>query len=92
MTFAIDALGWIGVAALLSAYWLVSAQKTSGNSRTYQGLNLMGAALVLVNSLYHGAYPSVGVNAAWIVIGAYALAKHASHSTIRGQYPEAHRR
>ena len=92
MTFAIDVLGWIGVAALLSAYWLVSTQKTTGNSRAYQGLNLIGAALVLVNSLYYGAYPSVGVNAAWIVIGAYALAKHASRSTIRGRYPETHRR
>ena len=43
MTFAIDVLGWIGAAALLSAYWLVSAQKATGNSRTYQGMNLLGA-------------------------------------------------
>ena len=76
MTFAINVLGWIGVAALLSAYWLVSTQKATGNSRTYQGMNLLGATLVLVNSLYYGAYPSVGVNAAWIAIGAYTLAKH----------------
>ena len=52
MTFAINVLGWIGVAALLSAYWLVSTQKATGNSRTYQGMNLLGATLVLVNSLY----------------------------------------
>jgi hypothetical protein len=54
MTFAINVLGWIGVAVLLSAYWLVSTQKATGNSRTYQGLNLFGAALVLANSLYFG--------------------------------------
>ena len=52
MTFAINVLGWIGAAALLSAYWLVSTQKATGNSRTYQGMNLLGATLVLVNSLY----------------------------------------
>jgi len=57
-----------------SAYWLVSTQKAMGDSTTYQGMNLLGAILVLVNSWYYGAYPSVGVNAAWIAIGAYALA------------------
>ena len=73
MIFAINVLGWVGVVALLFAYWLVSTQKTMGDSRTYQGMNLLGAILVLVNSSYYGAYPSVGVNAAWIAIGAYAL-------------------
>ncbi len=92
MTLAINVLGWLGVAALLCAYWLVSTQKTMGDSRTYQGMNLLGATLVLANSLYYGAYPSVGVNAAWIAIGAYALAKHDSHAMIRGRYSEAHRR
>jgi hypothetical protein len=91
MTLVINVLGWIGVAALLLAYWFVSTQKATGNSRTYQALNLIGAALVLVNSLYYGAYPSVGVNAAWIVIGIYALAKHGSRSAIRGRYSEAQR-
>ena len=57
MTFAIDVLGWIGAAALLSAYWLVSTQKATGNSRTYQGMNLLGATLVLLNSLYYGVVP-----------------------------------
>jgi hypothetical protein len=75
MTVVIDVLGWIGAAALLAAYWLVSTEKATGNSRTYQGMNLAGAVLVLSNSLYHGALPSVGVNAIWIVIGAYAIAK-----------------
>jgi hypothetical protein len=54
-------------------------------------MNLFGAMLVLVNSLYYGACPSVGVNAAWIVIGAYALAKPVSHATIRGRYSEPDR-
>ena len=74
MTFAVNVLGWVGVVALLSAYWLVSTRKAIGDSTTYQGLNLLGAILVLLNSSYYGAYPSVGVNAAWIAIGAYALA------------------
>ena len=43
-------------------------------------MNLLGAIFVLANSLYYGAYPSVGVNAAWIAIGAYALATRVSHA------------
>ncbi len=76
MAFAVNVVGWVGVVALLAAYWLVSTQKARGDSATYQGMNLVGAVLVLVNSSYYGAYPSVGVNAAWIAIGVYPLAKH----------------
>jgi hypothetical protein len=83
MAFAINVSGWIGVAALLAAYWFVSMQKMTGDSRAFQGMNLVGAVLVLMNSLYYGAYPSVGVNAAWIAIGVYTLAKHVSPEKIR---------
>ena len=92
MTFAINLLGWTGAAALLTAYWLVSAQRVPGNSRTYQGMNLLGAALVLVNSLYYGAYPSVGVNAVWIAIGAYTLATHLYQALNPRTDSEPHRR
>ena len=74
MIIAINALGWIGAAALLLAYWLVSTRQAAGDSRMYQALNLLGSVLVLANSLYYGAYPSVAVNAVWIAIGLYALA------------------
>ena len=86
MTFAVNVLGWVGVVTLLAAYWLVSTQKATGDSRTYQAMNLFGAILVLVNSSYYGAYPSVGVNAAWIAIGAYTLAKYPP--TMRGRHYE----
>ncbi|HVQ42957.1 MAG TPA: hypothetical protein VMS54_12140 [Vicinamibacterales bacterium] len=88
MTIAVNVLGWAGVVALLSAYWLVSTQKTAGDSRMYQGMNLLGAILVLVNSSYYGAYPSVGVNAAWIAIGVYTLATR--RQTMRGRHAEPH--
>jgi hypothetical protein len=69
----IDLLGWIGAAALLSAYWLVSTRRADGAAMSYQALNLIGSVLVLLNSLYYGAYPSVTVNGVWIVIGVYAI-------------------
>ncbi len=69
----INYLGWLGAAALVAAYWLVSTRKTTGDATRYQVLNLIGSVLVLINSLYYGAYPSVAVNGVWVAIGVYAL-------------------
>lgn len=67
--------GWVGTAALLLAYGMVSTRRLAGDSVPYQALNLVGGALVLINSLYHGAMPSVAVNAFWIAIGIFALSR-----------------
>lgn len=74
-TLLIDLTGWIGVAALLIAYALVSMRKLEGDSLAYQALNVTGGALLIVNSFYYGAYPSVGVNIAWIGIALFTLAR-----------------
>ena len=73
MSVTIDYLGWLGAAALVTAYWLVSTRKTTGDAPRYQVLNLIGGLLVLINSLYYGAYPSVAVNGVWVAIGVYSL-------------------
>ena len=73
----VDILGWVGVAALLLAYGLVSAKKVPGDAPLYQILNLAGSGLLIVNSFYYGALPSVGVNVVWIVIAALTLASKA---------------
>jgi len=69
----IDILGWIGAILLLLAYALVSNRKLAGDSVRFQLLNLSGGLLLAANSAYHGALPSVAVNAVWIVIGLAAL-------------------
>ena len=74
-TLVVNILGWLGVAALLGAYALISAGKVKGDSVPYQLMNLGGSACVLLNSLRFGAYPSVGVNAVWMVIALLALLK-----------------
>lgn len=71
----LDVLGWIGVAALLLAYGLVSVRKLEGDSALFQLLNLAGSALLMANSFYYGAYPSVAVNVAWVGIGVFALGR-----------------
>ncbi len=71
--FLIDVAGWLGVVMVLAAYALVSARRIEGDALLYQALNIVGAALLIVNSFYYHAYPSVGVNIVWIGIGAYTL-------------------
>jgi hypothetical protein len=74
-TIFINIFGWSGVVALLAAYILVSTRKLEGDSIPYQALNLGGSALLIVNSFYFGALPSVGVNAVWICIAIFALVR-----------------
>jgi hypothetical protein len=69
----IDVTGWVGATALLAAYGLVSSKRLEGNSVRYQLLNLLGGGLLIVNSFYYGAYPSVGVNVVWIAIAIVTL-------------------
>jgi len=69
----IDIIGWIGAVALLAAYALISAERVKAQSWLYQGLNLAGAAGLIVNSTYYGAYPSTFVNVIWTGIAIAAL-------------------
>jgi hypothetical protein len=68
-----DLIGWTGAALVLLAYGLLSIRWMDGNSFSYQALNVTGAVLLVINSYYLGAYPSVGVNAAWVGIAALTL-------------------
>ena len=65
---------------LLLAYALVSNRKLAGDSVRFQLLNLSGGLLLAANSAYHGALPSVAVNAVWIVIGLAALLRARRHA------------
>ena len=71
----INLIGWAGVALLLFAYWLVSTKRVQGDSIKYQALNIIGALLLILNSFYFGAYPSVGVNIAWVGIAVFTITK-----------------
>jgi len=72
-SFFVNVIGWIGAALVLIAYGLLSIKWLAGNSYSYQALNVTGAILLVINSYYLGAYPSVGVNAAWVGIAALTL-------------------
>ena len=69
----IEAAGWIGAALILGSYILVSMGKLSGRSRTFQWMNVVGAAGFVLNSGWHGAIPSTALNALWLLVGLAAL-------------------
>ncbi|MBI2035581.1 MAG: hypothetical protein HYT12_02765 [Candidatus Liptonbacteria bacterium] len=65
--------GWVGVVAILGAYYLVSTDKISSQSTRYQAINFFGAIGIAWNSFNQGAWPSVAVNIIWSVIAIVAL-------------------
>lgn len=65
----IDTIGWIGSCILIIAYWMNSKGKIDAQSYIYQLLNVIGSLLLIVNTLFYGAYPSSAVNIIWVFIG-----------------------
>ena len=74
-TILIDIAGWLGVVLFLVAYALISTKKLEGDSVIYQTMNILGGVLLVTNSFYYHALPSVGVNVAWIGIAIFALTR-----------------
>ena len=73
--FVVEAVGWGGAALILLAYLLLSAGRVDGQSRLYQGMNVVGAAGFIVNGWAHQAIPSAVLNVIWMAIGLAALWK-----------------
>jgi len=73
--FLMDIVGWVGAAAVLAAYWMVSTGRVVGDSTIYQSLNMVGGVCLILNTLYYGAFPSSGVNVVWVGIALYSLSR-----------------
>lgn len=84
MELAVEAAGWGGALLILAAYLLLSMEKVTGQSRLYQGMNVVGAAGFVVNGWWHGAIPSASLNVIWMLIGAAALVRIARRRRTEG--------
>lgn len=71
----INIIGWLGSAAVILAYVLVSTNRLKGDSIAYQVLNLFGGTFLVINTIFWGAYPSTFVNLVWIGIAIFAIAR-----------------
>jgi cell shape-determining protein MreD len=68
----VEVVGWAGAVLILLAYLLLSAGKFTGQSLTYQAMNVLGAAGFVINGWWHRALPSAVLNILWLLIGAFA--------------------
>ena len=66
-------MGWLGAAALLGAYVLVSTGRLTGKSAWYNLINMAGGLLLAVGGWTKQAWPSVTLNLIWVVIGVRAI-------------------
>ena len=71
-------VGWIGAGLILAAYLLLSMGRLTGQSPTYQWMNVVGAAGFVVNGWWNEAFPSATLNVIWMGIGGFALWRIAS--------------
>jgi hypothetical protein len=69
----VEIAGWAGASLILGAYLLLSMQKVTGQSKLYQGMNIVGAAGFIVNGFWHGAIPSAVLNVIWMLIGVVTI-------------------
>ena len=73
LELAIEVAGWAGAVLILLAYLLLSMGRLTGQSATYQWMNVVGAAGFTINGWWHGALPSAALNVIWMLIGGVAL-------------------
>ncbi len=73
LPFAVEVLGWAGMALIIGAYFLVTVRRVDSDSRLYQWMNVAGALGLIVNGAWNHAYPSTVLNVIWAGIGFYAL-------------------
>jgi hypothetical protein len=69
---AVEVLGWAGAVLILLAYLLLSAGRLTGQSLTYQAMNVLGAVGFVINGWWHRALPSAVLNILWLGIGVFA--------------------
>ena len=69
----IDLVGWIGSVLVIVAYALNIYKKLDSGSLPYYFMNIVGSSCLIVNTVYHHAFPSTAVNIIWILIAIIAL-------------------
>lgn len=75
MNYFIEIIGWIGAVLIVGAYYLNINGKLKSTSVWYILSNLTGGVFFTINTLVHGAYPSMIVNIIWVIIAIVALFK-----------------
>ena len=72
-SFAITLLGWLGAAASIAAYYLVSSKRFAPDSLRYHSLNVTSCVLLATACASTGAWPSFLTNTIFIAVGAHMI-------------------
>ena len=73
MKLAIETIGWVAAAMMLSAYVMLTLGRLNARSSCYHWLNILSGAGFIINSGWNGAYPSACINVVWVAIGLFAI-------------------
>ena len=71
-----DALGMIGVAAIILAYLLLQLERLERESFLYSFLNAIGAGLVIISLYFDFNFPAFVVEFFWLIISLYGIGKY----------------
>ncbi|PIR78329.1 MAG: hypothetical protein COU28_02160 [Candidatus Magasanikbacteria bacterium CG10_big_fil_rev_8_21_14_0_10_36_16] len=74
-SFIANNLGWYGAIAILLAFALINFAIITPNSSIYLVLNLTGSIGILINAKRKKDFPTVTLNAYWIIISFIALVR-----------------
>jgi hypothetical protein len=77
----IDIAGWSGTVLVLGSYALISSGRLQPRSVLYQGMNLVGAVGLAINSGWNGAWPSADLNVVWLGIAIVAMRRNRRRAT-----------
>jgi hypothetical protein len=71
----IQILGWLGVLAILTAYFLVSFSFLSPHDILYPALNIVGSVFIIIETFSKKDYQPVVLNFVWLIIALVAILK-----------------
>ncbi len=78
MTYTIyDFIGNVGIVLILYAYWALQTDRLSSKSRSYNILNALGAAGILISLIFDFNLSAFLIEIAWLAISLYGLLRAA---------------
>jgi hypothetical protein len=71
-----DVLGTLGVAVIILTYAMLQLGRIRSEQIQYSLLNAFGASLILVSLYFEFNFPSVVVEAFWLLISIFGIGKY----------------
>ncbi len=79
-----DVVGSLGVLLVLLSYLLLQLGRLRATDFAYSAANGLGALLILVSLSFDFNLPAVLIEAAWLLISLFGLARWFLHTGVRG--------